>query len=176
MASQSLCRKLHWSVSVWISVVFLTTGFILNIVSFSAPNWNIQQPLNWGLWQMCSGTTGCKSISSDILTDVMQVGRVFLTIAFVSYICIIALLGLYLFWKSHLRFLAAAAVSSFVTLISLFVGALLWISSTNTSLSWCYYLCYTDALLVAVSGGIILHVRRQERLRLLDLEEQQRNV
>ncbi|XP_045181558.2 uncharacterized protein LOC128545877 [Mercenaria mercenaria] len=169
-------KEMHWPVSVGMVVVFMLTGWILNFVSFTAPFWNNSKLYHWGLWQMCDERTGCDGISSKDLTDVMQIGRIFLTLSFIAYFVLIILVVLYLFWRSDLRFLSAAAVTSFLILLGLFLGAILWISRANTTLSWCYYLCYASAFLVSASGGVILHVRRQERLRLNDVQEQPQEI
>ncbi|XP_060554748.1 uncharacterized protein LOC132715703 [Ruditapes philippinarum] len=132
MQEKCLLKKMNnWSLSIWMLVVFLLTGWVLNIVSFAVPYWNNEKPVHWGLWQMCHEATGCEIISNENLTGMMQTGRVFLTISVVSYVTLIILVVLYLFWKNNLRLLSAAAVTSFLTLVGLFLGAILRISDSN---------------------------------------------
>lgn len=47
------------------------------------------------------------------------------------------------------------------------VGGILWASTTNTSLSWCYYLCYVSGLCIAAGAGTLVYIRRQTVLKQL---------
>jgi hypothetical protein len=78
MQEKCLLKKMNnWSLSIWMLVVFLVTGWVLNIVSFAVPYWNNEKPVHWGLWQMCHEATGCEIISNENLTGIYNTFRDF---------------------------------------------------------------------------------------------------
>ncbi|KAL4238008.1 hypothetical protein ACF0H5_002719 [Mactra antiquata] len=161
---------MDFPITFWIMVVFLSIGFICNVVSFAAPFWNKVDSFHWGLWQMCSETNGCEAVSTEILTDVMLVGRVLISIGFVLHIILILLLVLYKFWRDSIHLLTAACIVAFISLSTLFIGAVLWMSSSNTTFTWCYYLCYASAFVLSSSCGTILYIRRYKRFKDSNLD------
>ena len=73
METKDKVKRMDWPVSVWILIVFLLTGWILDIVSFTIPYWNKDKhskPVHWGLWQICDETSGCEIISNKSLTGI----------------------------------------------------------------------------------------------------------
>jgi len=55
--------------SLWSLLAVELFGFILDVVSFSTPYWNIfETGETWGLWQRCLSSHGCAHMPDIILS------------------------------------------------------------------------------------------------------------
>lgn len=156
------------SLQLLLAIIFVLIGAGAEVTSFVAPYWNNFKYEWWGLWLRCDKDS-CSSIDEEaVLQGGMKVGRACQCLGVASYIFLIVCVFVYTCCKRDQRIISAAIILAFLSLFSVLIGAIMWASSVNTTLSWCYYICYISGLAVAAAGGFLIHCRRQDFFRSIE--------
>ncbi|KAH3854435.1 uncharacterized protein LOC127870776 [Dreissena polymorpha] len=152
-----------------LAVTLVVLSLIVLLVSLVAPYWN-QSPEgeHWGLWQRCVPETGCEAIDGEPMSGVMQLGRVCVMLCVVGLITVLSLLAVYVCCRRDVRIISASIALCFLSMCLTLLSAFLWGSAGNTSLSWCYFLCYLCGLGAAGAGGVLIYVRRMETFKQME--------